>query len=363
VLHARIASSMETLYADRLGEQVERLAHHAARGELGEKAVVYLRQAGAKAFTTRPIPMPSPTSPGRRELLATLEPARGEIGRKCPAARLGRPPAMRGYATPEVEQNYRGLGSWRTRSAGRSSSSRPRWGIWLVASHRANADHCARAGSRAPGARRASRRPRPSAEGPHALWPVLVWLGKGRRGAHHLIADGTLRQGAAPEPRISLWRPRPRRVLPEGCEAGRSAPRLPARGLEGKRRFARAGQGARISMSMAWRSSGRACFATFATRVPGGPEHRVPCSPSRPRTTSHSGSRRETIIDGPPAPSSARERRRSPRSSVGSRPRIDGAQLFLPYFLSLWPARARRSASLTRSARHRRGAGERPPDR
>ena len=49
-LHARIADSMETLYADRLGEQVERLAHHAARGELGEKAVVYLRQAGAKAF-------------------------------------------------------------------------------------------------------------------------------------------------------------------------------------------------------------------------------------------------------------------------------------------------------------------------
>jgi predicted ATPase len=48
VLHARIADSMETLYADRLAEQVERLAHHAARGELREKAVAYLRQAGAK---------------------------------------------------------------------------------------------------------------------------------------------------------------------------------------------------------------------------------------------------------------------------------------------------------------------------
>ena len=37
-LHARITNSMETLYADRLADQVERLAHHATRGELGEKA-------------------------------------------------------------------------------------------------------------------------------------------------------------------------------------------------------------------------------------------------------------------------------------------------------------------------------------
>src|SRR5439155_12931187 len=33
----------------RLTEQVERLAHHAHRGELREKAVHYLRQAGLKA--------------------------------------------------------------------------------------------------------------------------------------------------------------------------------------------------------------------------------------------------------------------------------------------------------------------------
>src|SRR5262245_17992856 len=31
-LHARIVDSLETLYADRLAEQLERLAHHAVRG-------------------------------------------------------------------------------------------------------------------------------------------------------------------------------------------------------------------------------------------------------------------------------------------------------------------------------------------
>jgi DNA-binding winged helix-turn-helix (wHTH) protein/class 3 adenylate cyclase/tetratricopeptide (TPR) repeat protein len=49
-LHARIADALEGLYAGRLSEQVERLAHHAWQGELWEKTVTYLRQAGAKAI-------------------------------------------------------------------------------------------------------------------------------------------------------------------------------------------------------------------------------------------------------------------------------------------------------------------------
>ncbi|HSX76958.1 MAG TPA: AAA family ATPase, partial [Candidatus Saccharimonadia bacterium] len=51
VLHAHIADAMATLYADRLVEQVERLAHHALRGEVWAKALVYWRQAGEKAMT------------------------------------------------------------------------------------------------------------------------------------------------------------------------------------------------------------------------------------------------------------------------------------------------------------------------
>jgi tetratricopeptide (TPR) repeat protein len=48
-LHTRIMDAIETLHRDRHGEQIERLAHHAVRGEVWEKAVDYLRQAGAKA--------------------------------------------------------------------------------------------------------------------------------------------------------------------------------------------------------------------------------------------------------------------------------------------------------------------------
>ena len=45
-----IVEAIEQLYADRLAEHVERLAHHALRGELWEKAVCYLRQAGQRAM-------------------------------------------------------------------------------------------------------------------------------------------------------------------------------------------------------------------------------------------------------------------------------------------------------------------------
>ena len=51
VLHARIVAALEELYADRLAEQVDRLAHHALRGEVWDKAVAYCRQAGTKAMT------------------------------------------------------------------------------------------------------------------------------------------------------------------------------------------------------------------------------------------------------------------------------------------------------------------------
>ena len=51
VLHARIVEALEALAGDRLDDQVERLAQHALRGEVWEKALAYGRQAGDKART------------------------------------------------------------------------------------------------------------------------------------------------------------------------------------------------------------------------------------------------------------------------------------------------------------------------
>jgi class 3 adenylate cyclase/tetratricopeptide (TPR) repeat protein len=68
-LHARIVAAIESLHRERLGEQIERLAHHAARGHLRDKAVHYLRQAGLKAAARSALP----------EALAWFEQALGAL--------------------------------------------------------------------------------------------------------------------------------------------------------------------------------------------------------------------------------------------------------------------------------------------
>jgi class 3 adenylate cyclase/tetratricopeptide (TPR) repeat protein len=68
-LHARIAEAIERLAPERVAEQAERLAHHALRGELWEKAVAYLRQAGLRAMARA----------ANREAIAHLEQALGVL--------------------------------------------------------------------------------------------------------------------------------------------------------------------------------------------------------------------------------------------------------------------------------------------
>jgi class 3 adenylate cyclase/tetratricopeptide (TPR) repeat protein len=55
-LHARIVAAIEALYADRLEEHVERLAGHAVRGQVWEKAFEYSRQAGQRSMGRSNLP-------------------------------------------------------------------------------------------------------------------------------------------------------------------------------------------------------------------------------------------------------------------------------------------------------------------
>ena len=50
VLHACIVETLEALTGDQVAEQVERLAHHALRGEVWDEALAYSQQAGEKAM-------------------------------------------------------------------------------------------------------------------------------------------------------------------------------------------------------------------------------------------------------------------------------------------------------------------------
>ena len=50
VVHAKILDAIETLFADRRSEYLERLCYHSVRGAVWEKAHKYLREAGVKAL-------------------------------------------------------------------------------------------------------------------------------------------------------------------------------------------------------------------------------------------------------------------------------------------------------------------------
>src|SRR5713226_7104110 len=75
-LHARITEAIERLSTERVAEQAERLAYHALRGELWEKAAAYLRQAGLRAMARA----------AYREAIAHLEQALGAL-RRLPETR------------------------------------------------------------------------------------------------------------------------------------------------------------------------------------------------------------------------------------------------------------------------------------
>jgi DNA-binding NtrC family response regulator/tetratricopeptide (TPR) repeat protein len=70
-LHARAIDAIEALYADRLSEHTQTLAHHAVGGELWDKAIHYLHQTGMKAFARS----------AHHEAVACLEQALKIVGR------------------------------------------------------------------------------------------------------------------------------------------------------------------------------------------------------------------------------------------------------------------------------------------
>ncbi|MFQ5859545.1 MAG: AAA family ATPase, partial [Anaerolineae bacterium] len=107
-LHGKVLEAIEGLYGERLAEQVDRLAHHAFRGEVWAKAAGYLHQAGTKTVARS----------AYREALVHFEQALAALGHlpesretieQAIAIRIDLGPALiaaRGYSAPEVEETY-----------------------------------------------------------------------------------------------------------------------------------------------------------------------------------------------------------------------------------------------------------------
>jgi len=107
-LHVRLVEAIEKLYADRLSEHVERLAHHAFEGQLWEKAKAYLHQAGKKTAAHSANKEAVGYFERSLEALSRLPETRDTLEQAI-VIRLDLGPALiavSGYSAPEVEQTY-----------------------------------------------------------------------------------------------------------------------------------------------------------------------------------------------------------------------------------------------------------------
>ncbi len=138
--HRRIAEAIESIYAGRLVEQFERLAHHCTEAGLTEQAVGYWQQAGQRAVERSANTEAIAHLTKGLELLDTLPETAEQSQRELTLQiTLGVPlQAIKGPGSPEVERTY-----GRARELCRQVKNAPElfpasWGLWRFHVARAN---------------------------------------------------------------------------------------------------------------------------------------------------------------------------------------------------------------------------------
>jgi len=179
VLHARILDAIETLYRDRLIEHVERLAHHAVRGALWDRAAPYLRQAAEKAKARS----------ANREAIALFEqalvalqqlPESPETLSEALDIRIALGPCLAGIHGPgssQFEASYVAA-----RELCRRLDDRPRlfptlWGLWHVSFNRGLYREARGLAEELLRLAREREDPILLLEAHHSLWPTLYGSG------------------------------------------------------------------------------------------------------------------------------------------------------------------------------------------
>jgi tetratricopeptide (TPR) repeat protein len=133
-LHAAIVDAIETLYADRLAEQTDLLAHHALRAGLGEKAVRYLTQAGERAIS-RSANREAAQFLEQALVLLAQQPDTDQVASEALDLRIKLGPALiatKGAIGQEVENCYREAVRLAKRLEDRGRGFPAVWGAWFV---------------------------------------------------------------------------------------------------------------------------------------------------------------------------------------------------------------------------------------
>jgi class 3 adenylate cyclase/tetratricopeptide (TPR) repeat protein len=187
-LHATILETLERLHADRLGEHAEMLAHHAVRAGIPDKAIRYLREAGAKATAHSASREAVDFLERALALLAELPETRETLSDALDVRiALGTPLiAVHGPPSPVVEASYRAALELVERLDDAARRFLVQWGLWYVLFTRGDYTPAVTAGERLLETARRGNDGGQLLEAHHALWPTLVSMGEVRRALPHL---------------------------------------------------------------------------------------------------------------------------------------------------------------------------------
>jgi len=187
-LHAAIVEAIERLYADRLAEQVELLAHHASRGRVLSKAVRYLRQAGAKAVAR---------SADREavgffeQALALLDeiPQSGDNLSESLDIRLALGPAvisLKGATAPEVESLYLRAQELADRVGDAPRRFQVLWNLWFIKYVRGDYSNAVPAAEVLLETAQRTGDSGQILEAHHSFWPMLSAMGQAKAAVSHM---------------------------------------------------------------------------------------------------------------------------------------------------------------------------------
>ncbi len=186
-LHAAILDMLERVHAGRFTEQVELLAHHAARAGIAAKAIRYLGEAGAKAVA-RSANQEAIGLLDRALALLAEPPQTSETASDALNLRimLGTPLiAVHGARSPIVEASYLAALELADRLDDPSRRFLVLWGLWFVRFTRGDYSAAVESGERLIEIARRGRDSGQLLEAHHTLWATLVGMGQLKAAVDH----------------------------------------------------------------------------------------------------------------------------------------------------------------------------------
>jgi class 3 adenylate cyclase len=187
-LHAAVVEAIERLYAERLTEQTELLAHHALRAQEPQKAVRYLQSAGeraaARSANHEAVQFFEQALEALQQLPTTPLNEATQLG-----IRIALGPALiatTGAISPKVEACYRDAVAQADRLQAAEKRFPALWGLWFVKFNRGEYDEAV---SRADALLHAANESRDGGrllEAHHSMWATLSAMGRSVEAVPHI---------------------------------------------------------------------------------------------------------------------------------------------------------------------------------